>query len=337
MTPVELTRDLRAGKLAPIYVLAGDERLTLEEAMNAVQSAVLAGGLADFNCDRFRGKETDAGRLETALGTSPMMAPRRLVLVRDFDLISEAAREVLLAYTKSPSPTTVLVLTAEKPDGRTVLSKALAPYTVKFDTPSERDLAPWCQSRAQALGVTLDGMAAQRLVEAIGRDAAGLHNALERLVLLVEPGGRIRAETVESAVVDTREQSVFELCDAVGLGDAARAWGLARKMLSQREPHLRLLAMLVRHYRLLLRLREAKDAGILREAAAATARVSPYALRSLWPQLEKHTLAGLRRALALCFEADRALKSSPMPGDIQVERLVVALCRLTVRRSAAAR
>ena len=338
MMPAELLRDVRAGKFAPIYVLTGDERLTLEEAMTAIQSAVLAGGLADFNFDRFRGKETDAGRLETALGTSPMMAPRRLVLVREFDQLSEPARDVVLAFTKSPAPKTVLLLTAEKPDARTTLVKALAKHVmVKFETPYERELVPWCQHRAESMGVTLDDGGSRRLVEIVGRDVAGLQNALERLALVVGQGGRIRAETVESAIVETREQSVFELCDAVGMGEATRAWALARKMLSQREPPLRLLAMLSRHYRQLLRLREAKEAGIPREAAAATARVSPYALKGLWPQTEKHTMAGLRRALSLCFEADRSLKSSPLPGDLQLERLVVALCRLTVRRTAPTR
>jgi len=334
MTPAELHTSVKAGKLAPIYILQGEERLLLDEALEAVQSAVLAGGLADFNFDRFRGKETDAARLETALGTSPMMAPRRLVMVREFDVAPEPAREVLVAYAKSPAPSTVLVLVAEKPDARTTVYKALSKIAavVKFEAPFERDLVIWCQRRIDAMGAKLDADAARLCVEAIGRDMAGLADALERLFLLVGKGGRISGELVLQSIVETREQSAFELCDAVGGGEAMRAWTLARKLLNQREPELRLLALLSRHFRQLLRLREARDKGIRRDDAAAAARVSPYALKNLWPQTEKHSTRGLELALAHIAQADIDLKSSRLPSDVTFERLVVALCKTTRER-----
>jgi DNA polymerase-3 subunit delta len=335
VTAAELLRNVRADKWSSIYLLQGEERLLFEEALAALQDAALQGGLADFNFDRFRGKETDAARLETALGTSPMMGPRRLVLVRDFTEVAEGAREVLVAFAKNPAPKTILVLAAEKPDARTAAYKALsgAATVVKFETPYERELAPWCRERASSLGVTLEASAAQRLVEIVGRDMSGLSSAIERAALFVGGGGRITAETIERTAIEEREQSAFELCDVVGGGSASRAWPLAMKILSQREHPLRLVGLLARHYRQLLRLRQARDAGRPRDAAGTEAGVSPWALKNLWPQTERHSVASLCRAIEALAEADVALKSSRLPAELVFERLVVSLCRLAEREA----
>ena len=188
---------------------------------------------------------------------------------------------------------------------------------VKFEAPVERDLVGWCQARVAGLGARLDDGAARLLVEAIGRDLSGLSGTIERLFLLAGPGGRITVETVESTVVETREQSAFELCDAVSGGEAVRAWALTRKLLGQREPELRLLALLARHYRQLLRLREAREAGKRRDEAGEATKVSPWALKNLWPQTEKHSVASLTRAMALLAETDVLLKSSRIPSGLR--------------------
>jgi DNA polymerase-3 subunit delta len=330
MTPADLLAQVKAGRLAPAYLLHGPERLLREEAASAVQLAVLAGGIADFNLDRFFGKETDAGALENALGTVPMMAPLRLVVVRQIEEAPAAAREVIVRYLEKPSPTTVLLLSGEQVDARTTFFRtvAAAGCVVKFETPSERDLVPWCRERARLVGGTLGEEEARLLVEAVGRDLCVLNGALERLVLFVGEGRGIDIAAVEEVVPESRLHSVFTLCDAVGAGETIRAWDLARKLVAQREPPLKLLALLARHFRQLLRLRELRDAGEAREAAGASLGLPPFALRNLWVQTARHTVGGLARAIERLSEADLTLKSSRLPDGIVLERLVLDLCRI---------
>jgi DNA polymerase-3 subunit delta len=332
MTAAELIAEVRAGTLAPLYLLSGEESLQreIDEVAAIIRDAVLAGGVADFNQDRFRGKETDAAAFANALATAPMMSPRRLVLVREAHELPADAEEVVAAFAKDPTPTSVLLLLAEKADARSAIFKAAskAGRVLKIEVPYERDLPAWCRERARALGVTLEDGAARQLVEAVGRDLAGLRGALERLALFVGAGGRVGSEAVSAMVAETREHSVFALCDRVGAADLVGAWELARKILAQREPPLRLLALLSRHFRQLLRLREAREAGASRDAAGASAGISPYALKNLWPQVERHTLAGLRKAVDLLYDADLAIKSTRLPAETVLEKLVLDLVRV---------
>ena len=90
----------------------------------------------------------------------------------------------------------------ERLKGRNPSKLPASAAAVKFEVPYERELPAWCKERAAALGVSIDDAGARRLVEAVGRDLAGLHGGLERLALFVGAGGRIGADAVEKMIVE---------------------------------------------------------------------------------------------------------------------------------------
>ena len=66
----------------------------------------------DFNYETLRGADLDAETLGSILGTPPMMADRRMVVIRDVNALKKDARAALDAYLKRPAPDLVLVLLA---------------------------------------------------------------------------------------------------------------------------------------------------------------------------------------------------------------------------------
>ena len=83
MTGDELRRELDAGTLRPAYLLSGEEALVRDDALERIRGSVLADGPADFNFDRLEGDATLPGALFDALRTLPVMAQRRLVVLRE--------------------------------------------------------------------------------------------------------------------------------------------------------------------------------------------------------------------------------------------------------------
>jgi DNA polymerase-3 subunit delta len=82
VTPAEAIEQARSGKLLPVYLVAGPERLLRDEVVAALRAASLAGGVAAFNEDKFTAGEVDVDTVIGAARTVPMMAARRFVLVR---------------------------------------------------------------------------------------------------------------------------------------------------------------------------------------------------------------------------------------------------------------
>ena len=81
MTPDELARELAAGTLRPVYLLAGEEPLLREDALRSLRQAVLAGAGDAFDLDRLSGARLEGAALLDAIRRLPALAPRRLVLL----------------------------------------------------------------------------------------------------------------------------------------------------------------------------------------------------------------------------------------------------------------
>jgi DNA polymerase III subunit delta len=85
VTPDQAIAQAKQGRLLPVYVVAGEERFVRDQVVSELRTASLAGGVAEFNEDRFTAGEVDVDTVISAARTVPMMARRRFVLVRGAD------------------------------------------------------------------------------------------------------------------------------------------------------------------------------------------------------------------------------------------------------------
>src|SRR4051812_26559405 len=106
------------GEPGPLYWIHGRERFLVDRAVARLKEKVLDPRTRDFTYDLLYAKEAGPGRILTASRTLPMMARRRLVIVRDADALDAKQLDQLASYVAEPSPETCLVLVAEKVDQR---------------------------------------------------------------------------------------------------------------------------------------------------------------------------------------------------------------------------
>lgn len=330
MDIVALLRSARAGELRPVYAVVGEERFLADRAVQILRRRTMEGGIEGFNDDVFQGKGLSGRAVAEAARTMPMMAERRFVLVRNADEMAAAEMDALGEYLDDPSPSTVMVLLAEKLDGRSRFAKAAKKHDVWIDAaplkpPQARAFA---ESEAKERGHTLGPEAANALVDAIGTDLAAMHDALERLSLFVGQGAAIDLAAVEACVTRVRTESVWVLVDAVSERNAAKATFAAGSLLADREPPLRILALLSRQIRMLAKVREALDHGAPPDEAARVAGAPPFKARELAGTAKRFRAGDFERAYRVLADTDLALKGSKRPGDVVLEQAVLALCRV---------
>ena len=322
-----------AGGSAPVYLLHGAETFLTRQAVEWLREHVLAGAIEDFNCDRFDARERpDPERITQAARTLPMMAPRRLVLVRNAEALFDLAKgtvKPLIEYLSDPDPMCCLVFHAMKRVKKTgTLYKRTAKVACVYEAQPlrERALASWVEERARARKRRIHADAAALLVEAIGRDLAGLDAAIERLTLFVADGAPIERAHVEQTVSHTRTRTVWELVDALAERHTGKALQRAHLLLGQGEVPLRLIGLVIRQYRQLLIGRSARARGASPEQAASLAGVPPFRARRFNAQLNNYQGAELMSALERLAKADRALKGSKLPAELIFEGLLLDLC-----------
>lgn len=324
----QLSEELRAGTLRPIYFLAGEERLLVDRVLAGVRRLALVEGLDEFNHDQLSAPAAGAAGILTAARTVPMMAERRLVEVRDAELLKAPELERLLPYVEAPVDSTVLVFVASKIDARLKFFRALDKqgYLARFDAVRGAPLRRFLESEAERAGARLGPGVADLIIELAGNDFLGLASAVEKLCLYAGEGQTVQAEHVDAVIAQTRQAVIFELTDAVGEGNVDVALTSLGSLLQSGEPEVRVLFMIARQLRMIWTALEALQAGTPQTGLAQALGVPPFVARKVAGQARRFDLPTVRAAHAEIYRADRALKRVRLPRHLILERLIMGLC-----------
>ena len=323
MSPDELERELAEGTLRSAYLLAGDEVLLRDDCLRAIRAATLTADSGDFNEDLLDGAATNPGSFLDALRTLPVMAPRRLVVLREPVQRRAAAKALLDALSPAlvelaDREDVVLVVTSAKPDGRAKWVKAFAePHAlVPCEAPRrERDIAAFARAEARRQGVSLDAGAAQLLAERIGPNLLLLRQEVAKAALLAEPGETVDREQLAWLTSDVAEEPIWDLTDAIGDGRTAEALVVLRRILEQGAAPPMVLGALASHMRRLTRLCHGGRVG-----------GPPFVVRKLESQARRYRAARLLACLDAIADVDEVLKGrGSLPPDLALERLVMGL------------
>ncbi len=321
-----IPREAAKGHVLPVYLLGGEERLLVTRASDAIRQATVGGGPRGLAEDLYDGKQTDARTVVQACRTLPMMAKRRLVVVRGVDQMSSTEQEGIIPYFAAPVSTTVLVLLAINLDARRRLALEAKKHGFLFIAkhPSEGDLGPWIERETRARGATLEPGAVESLALAVGPDLSALGDALDRLVLYAD-GAAITAHHVDLVVTPVREVPAWDLADAIGSRNLAAALSILARLTAQRQHALPTLGMIARQVHQIARAQSllAAKGGVSLPKALG---IPPHAADKLAAQARRWTPAQVYRALRILAATDAALKGAKRDDARILEECAMALC-----------
>jgi DNA polymerase-3 subunit delta len=346
MTPDEAVKRATAGDVLPVWLLSGEERLLRDGAVAAILGAALAGGVAELNLDRFTAGETPIDKVLAATRQVPMMANKRVVVVRGLERWDSAASDDgsgeddgaralppldrLAEYAKAPIDTTCMVLVAQKLDGRrklVALAKK-AGFLVDCAPVDGRQLPGWVRARASAKGHAIAPEIAELIAEIAGPDLSYLEDVVERLSLYVGPESPITEDAVATCVTRVRLADTWKLVDAASTKDLGRVLALFADVYDPRDRGLPLVGAIAWSLRQLLKLDAALRDGASTDEAARRAGIYPaFRARDHAKKLKAFRPRELERWLVVVQETDVALKSSRRSADAILEEMFTRLCR----------
>ena len=114
---------LKSGTFDRVYLFHGEDDFLKDARTRELVAAAVDPATRDFNLELRRGPELDAETLDSLLSTPPLLAERRVVVVRDTEKLKKDARAVLARYLEHPAADTVLILVMS---AGTKVDKALA-------------------------------------------------------------------------------------------------------------------------------------------------------------------------------------------------------------------
>jgi DNA polymerase-3 subunit delta len=341
MTPERAIAEVEKGDLLPVYLIMGEERLLVDQVVNAVRRKVAESGVPGLNDDTFDAPTTNVEAVLQVARTMPMMARRRFVLARNVEAWESEKKskksdthalgtDALVDYRERADPSTVLVLVSSKLDKRRRLYTAAKKdnWLVNCESPKRAELPIWIRERARDKGNKIAASVADLLAELAGPELSSVADALERVSLYVGPGNEITEDAISSCVVRMRTGTVWELVSAVGRRDVASALTLLDDVYEPQDRGLKLLGVLGWATRQLIKFDFATKQGMAPADAAKAAGAPPFKASELSQQLRGLSPDALAVWLERLAATDLALKGgSRRPPRAIVEQMIVDLCR----------
>ena len=331
----DLATSFKHGTFAPLYFFYGEEGLHADELQTLALEHAVQPHERDFNVDVVFGPEADARAVLAQCAQFPMMAERRLVIVRGFEKLDD--NEAFRSYAEAPNPQAVVMLVCyDKPNLSKHPYRALKQHAVwaEFKAPYARELPGWAEKRFRARGVETESGAAAMLAELAGADLRTVASEVEKLVTYVGERRRVTRDDVLRAAGHSAEQNPFELQKAVVAGDVARALGIADALLATAaNTHgeaIKLVALLASYIGKLWRLTGCLAAGVPEAKLAGQVGVPPFYVREYIAAARRYGPAAQRAAFGTLLAADVELKG----GSQRPPRAVLTLALRRLARAA---
>ena len=224
-----ISSDIKSRKFASVYFFCGEEAYFIDTLVDLIETNVLNDMEKAFNQTVVYGKDLTARQVLETCGRLPMMAERQLVIIKEAQALSlkQEEEEQYLRYLKNPVNSTVLVFAWKHgtPDGRKSFGKEMK-KAVYFESKPlyDNQVAPWVKNWLNTRKCKIEEQAAELLVESTGTKLSKVVNELEKLVLNKQPGATITVDDIEDGVGISKELNVFELNNALGNKNKAKAF-----------------------------------------------------------------------------------------------------------------
>lgn len=311
-TSQSILTKLKNNEYSPFYFLQGDEPFFIDQISDYIEENAIDEGLRGFNQSILYGKETDLRTIVTHAREYPMMAERRVAIIKEAQELQsinkEEGEKLLSAYAENPQPSTVLVFCYKYKtlDKRKKLFKALDKHAIVFTSAKMYDnqLPDWVESHLKAKGYTIDQKAVHLIVENIGNNLSRISNEISKMLINLKDEKKVTPEHVYKFIGISKEYNVFELQKALAFKNVLKANEIIKYFESdlKNNPIIPVIAIVFAFFNKVLLVHHSKDKSD--RALAILLKVPPFFVKEYMMAARNYQLGQVINNISYIREAD---------------------------------
>lgn len=301
-------------KLAPIYVIAGDEPLLAGEAAQAVRAAARDRGFSEresWFVERL--SDFDWQDFLAGFATMSLFGEKKLIELRlpGGKPGRDGAAALQQLSSKISADNLFMLhlpyLNKKAQSGQWVRSLQQAGVWVDIYPPT--DLLAWLSSRAQRAGLDCEPDAIRTLAERVEGNLLAAQQELDKLALLV-PDARVDRATVIHSVANGARYDVFQLTDAALAQNLQRAVRILAALRREGAAPALVVWSLVSAVRVLADVWAQRESGESLAMAFQNARIWGQREALYRQALDRHGERSVRQLMTQAAAADRIVKGA---------------------------
>jgi len=258
---VELERKLKENELSNIYLLYGKETFLLENCLKKIKKNF---GELKEGLNYIKIETADASSIIVELQTPPFGFERKLVIVKESDLIKKQGKKKSQAIAEEIDKIVnflendfdeikkqnVIVFICEDAD-KNSLYKVIDKLGIvcSFDPEKPQDIAKRMKFICNSYEVNIDMPTLMYFIESCGTDLQDLINEIRKLIECVGKGGTIKKEDIDALCIKKFESVIFDLTDSLGQKNVGLAIDVLKNLIYAKEPIQKILITLYNHFK----------------------------------------------------------------------------------------
>ena len=319
-----LQEDLKTGNFKHIYLLYGEEAYLVRQYRDRLRDSLCVEG-DTMNTSVFSGKDIRPASLIDLSETMPFFAERRVILVENSGFFKKSPED-LAAYLGELPETTYFIFMEEEVDKRGKMYKQVKKFgsVVEFKRQTDAVLMQWILGKLKKENKRTTRPVMELFLDKTGTDMELITQELEKLLCYTMEKDVIEAADVEAICANQINGKIFDMVDAIGRKEQKKALDLYYDLLMLKEPAMRILYLVTRHFQILMQLRDMTGKGFDNKQMAAKAGVPEFAVRKYLGQAKSFSLAQLEEIVRASVQTDENIKTGQMADQLAVELLIIS-------------
>lgn len=259
MTIEELEKELKSEKLAPIYVLYGEELYLLENCLKKIKEnfGETANGINYIQID-----ETNLNTLLSEMQTPAFGYPKKLIVVKNSKLLKKEAkkrgsniditstREKINEYIKTNQGEENILIIIEEEIDKTELLETIQKnggIICNFEFQKPYQIEKRLKEICNICKVKIATNTINHLIDLCGTNMQTLINEIKKLIDYVGENGTIQNKDIDSMCTKTIDSNIFDLTDNMGKKNITEVIRILNELLYSKEPIQKILITLYNH------------------------------------------------------------------------------------------
>ena len=324
-----LIREIERGELSPVYLFFGEEVYLIEQLIKKIVEKGTESSTRDFNYDVLDAENTDGKTVVGIASSFPLMAERRVIVVKNVQKFSSSDRKQLLSYVATPLESTSLVLIAGKIDRRQSFYSSLIKHSIWVECKKlyKNQAVNWVKHQFKEKGVIISQEGALLLVEQVGTSLYNLTNEIEKLLTFAWSKDKLGLDDVTGVVGLSRQFNTWELADAVTNKNLKDALTIMNRLLEEGLSPVGLIINLSERIFLLTEIRAMLNKGMSHEEVIKKMNLNSYLGKRYVSQAMKFSDKELELAILILRKADSYIKTGWMEPHLVMTMVIYDLAQ----------
>lgn len=312
-----------------LILLYGEEQYLIDGALKTAKKKFISDGgdTVDFSLiDTRSDDDFSFAKLEEMTSMPPWMSSRRLVVVRQSGVMGKDIDEKDIEILKNIPSSSVVIFVEDTADAKRKIFKAFVQYgtVVQMSEMEEDDISTIVAKMFSRYNLSIDSSATMSLISRCGSDMLCISGEIAKIALYCQNAGftRVDEAIIEDCCPPDLSGRIFDIMDACGSREPAKALGALNNLILTREPVITIRVQVLNH---LKRLIMAKEAGDARRLASETGIKDFYAGK-LVNQARSFSLSRLITTYLAACASDSDVKHGLIDERHALEIILVKAC-----------